>query len=397
MRGLLWVLAVFAAAVGLALFLEGEGYVIVVTPPWRMELSLVLAVLLLLGAFALLYLVARLVSHTLALPAQVRDFRRRLSERGARRSQAAALQARFEGRFSRVEKLAADAWTRGESRALAALVAARAAHRRGDRVRRDQWLERAATADPEWRNATLALEAELLVEERQFDKARSVLQALHAGGLRHLATMQLLMRCEHALGNWAESVRLARVLEKREALSHEVAASIVTAARVAQIERAAGDSEALAKCWRSIPAKERENPRIAAPAARGFLATGDVHAAQRLLEEALARNWESELALVYGECRGGDAIGRVHAAERWLTAHPQDPWLLLALGRLCVQCELWGKAQSYLEASLAVQPLRETHLAYAELLERLSRTEEANRQFRAAAGLGAGSPARSAN
>src|SRR5262249_14374910 len=62
--------------------------------------------------------------------------------------------------------------------------------------------------------------------------------------------------------------------------------------------------------------------------------------------------------------------------------------LLLTLGRLCVQRELWGKAQSYLEASLATRPTQEAHVALAKLHERFGRSAEAGRHFRASADLG---------
>jgi HemY protein len=53
-----------------------------------------------------------------------------------------------------------------------------------------------------------------------------------------------------------------------------------------------------------------------------------------------------------------------------------------------VQRELWGKAQSYLEASLATRPTQAAHVALAQLFERIGRTEEAGRHFRASADLG---------
>jgi HemY protein len=58
-----------------------------------------------------------------------------------------------------------------------------------------------------------------------------------------------------------------------------------------------------------------------------------------------------------------------------------------------VQRELWGKAQSYLEASLATQQTQAAHVALARLFERIGRTDEANRHFRASADLGSAPPA----
>ena len=82
------------------------------------------------------------------------------------------------------------------------------------------------------------------------------------------------------------------------------------------------------------------------------------------------------------ECPGGDVTRQIERAEAWLAAHPHDPALLLTLGRLCVQQELWGKAQSYIEASLSVEPSRAAHAAYAQLMEKMGKPEEALRYNR---------------
>ena len=68
---------------------------------------------------------------------------------------------------------------------------------------------------------------------------------------------------------------------------------------------------------------------------------------------------------------------RHQRAESWLKSYPRDAVLLLALGRLCAARELWGKAQSYLEASIAVDPTYSAHLALADLHERLGNAEVA--------------------
>jgi HemY protein len=69
MRGLMWVLAVFALAVGLSLAARlNDGYAILALPPYRVELSLNFALLLGLAGFALGYMLLRLVAQTLRLP-----------------------------------------------------------------------------------------------------------------------------------------------------------------------------------------------------------------------------------------------------------------------------------------------------------------------------------------
>lgn len=74
-------------------------------------------------------------------------------------------------------------------------------------------------------------------------------------------------------------------------------------------------------------------------------------------------------------------MGRIERAEQWLKSHPGDAVLLLTLGRLCAGQELWGKAQSYLEASIAVEPTFTAHLAAARLHERIGNADAARMHY----------------
>jgi HemY protein len=65
-------------------------------------------------------------------------------------------------------------------------------------------------------------------------------------------------------------------------------------------------------------------------------------------------------------------------------AHDHDATLLYALGVLCERESLWGKAQTYFEASLALDDHWRTHVALGELHARLGRTELANTHLAAA-------------
>ena len=386
MKGLLWLLAAFALAAGISVAMrENEGYLLFVYAPWRIELSLNLFVVLLLAAFAGAYFVVRVVAHALRLPAYVRAFRARQGERRAREALDQSLQALYEGRFGRAAKLAGRAHDLGQSRALAALVAASASQRMRNFTQGDTWIARARAAEPDWRQATLAAEAQLLLDERRYDDARAVLLELHAGGARHIATLSALLRGRQGRADWSEVIRIARLLEKRDAMPREALDGIVTNARVAMLSRKTLDSRSLADYWRSIPAAEQRRARIAAAAARAWMQLGDGRAAQLAIENALAATWNPELVLLYGESRDDEAIARIERAEAWLKDRPQDAELLLTLGRLCAHRELWGKARSYLEASLALHPVRDAHIALARLCDRIGLAQEADRHYRAAA------------
>ncbi|NOT18360.1 MAG: hypothetical protein HOP20_09890 [Sulfuriferula sp.] len=76
MRTLIWILLIFGLAVGFTLAGKFDpGYAVLVYPPYRIELSLTLLVVLFLGLVVLGDLLARLADATLNLPARVRAHR----------------------------------------------------------------------------------------------------------------------------------------------------------------------------------------------------------------------------------------------------------------------------------------------------------------------------------
>src|SRR6267378_4177098 len=356
MRPLLWLLAVFAAAVALVILgRAGAGYVLFVYPPYRVELSLLFFVAASLAGFLLLYVVLRLLRHTVSLPTYVRAYRARRRRERAHAALAAALQAYYEGRYARAEKEAAAAFEAGPTPGLAALLAARAAHQMRDFARRD----------------------------------------LHAAGPKHIATTRMLLRAERGAGAWDEVLRLAKQLAKRDAISPALAEEYKVQANVELLRRSASYPSAFEQRWRSIPAPDQLQPRVAAAAARHATTLGKTELARDIIEKALAAEWTPQLVALYGDLpphlepaeRAAEARARIERGERWLLEHERDAQLLAVLGRLCAHAELWGKARSFLEASLSFEEGRGAHLDLARLAERLGQAAEAERHYRRAAEL----------
>jgi HemY protein len=87
------------------------------------------------------------------------------------------------------------------------------------------------------------------------------------------------------------------------------------------------------------------------------------------------------------DARISEAHMRIERGERWLLERNRDAPLLASLGRLCAQAELWGKARSFLEASLSFEESRSVHLELARLAERLGQSDDAQQHYRRAAEL----------
>lgn len=396
MKYLLWLLALFAAAVTLVILGRIDaGYVMFVYPPYRVELSMLFFAVVAALTFALAYGALRLLAHALALPSYVRGFRQRRRSERAQAALAAALQAYYEGRYARAEKEAAVAFETGPTPGVAALIAARAAHQMRDFERRERWLERAESGGEALLTARLVTRAELALEERDFLAARDALRSLHGAGPKHIATLRMLLRAERGAGAWDEVLRLATQLAKRDAIAPALAQEYRLQAIVELLQRSATDAGALERRWRALGAREQAEPRVALAAARHATALGNAALAREIIEEAAVAEWSPQLAALYGDlplqmtpaARSAEALARIERAERWLLKHERDAQLLAALGRLCAQAELWGKARSFLEASLSFEEGRAAHLELAQLAERLGQAADAARHFRRAAEL----------
>jgi HemY protein len=396
MRSLFWLLVVFGAAVALVLLARVDsGYVLFFYAPWRVEMSMVFFAMAAAASFLLLYLAFRLLGNALSLPATVRAWRARRRRERAHTALAAALQAYYEGRYARAEKEAGIAFDSGPTPGVAALLAARAAHQMRDFERRDRWLERADGSGEALQAARLVSRAELALEDRDFAAARDALRNLHGAGPKHVATTRLLLRAERGAGAWDEVLRLASQLSKRDAISPALAEEYKVQATVELLARAADDAGAFERRWRGIAAADRAQPRIAAAGARHATALGKAAMAREIIESALAAEWAPQLVSLYGNLPEGvdqeakilEARARIERAERWLLERSRDAQLLAALGRLCAQAELWGKARSFLEASLSFEESRGARIELARLAERLGQADEAQRHFRKAAEL----------
>jgi len=110
MRAALWVLALFALAVAITLAARlDQGYVIVVYPPWRLELSFMLALLLLTGLVALAYAALRLAGIALNLSGDVRAWREKKRKGKADQALLDAIRAYLDGDLQQAGVLASEA------------------------------------------------------------------------------------------------------------------------------------------------------------------------------------------------------------------------------------------------------------------------------------------------
>jgi len=383
MKTLLWIIVLIATAVGVvaAALHSSTGYVQLVWPPYRVELSMVLVLALLVCAFIAAHLLMRLVSAMVGMPEQVREYRAARRREKAHDALAEALHEFFSGRYARAEKAAAGAIELGAKPGVAAVLAARAAHELRAFERRDQYLDSLATgaaALPEDDIMAVITRADLLLNER---RAVDALAALEALPQKHTAALRIELRALQQAREWEKTLPLIDQLEKRNVFDAARAADMRRHSYAAQLERRA-DRSSLDDTWKKIPDALKKDTLIARAAARRYAALDAGVLACEIVERSLDAEWDSDLAALYADCDSADTVHQIERAERWLPAHSADAALLLTLGRLCARQELWGKAQNYIDASIAVEPTYQSHFAAAKLHEKLGNAEPAQRHYR---------------
>jgi len=408
MRSALWLAALFAVAVALALFAgDNQGTVTVFWPPHRVDLSVNLVLLLLGLLFVLVHLSLRAVAAMAELPRQARRWRSQQRERATHALLLDAMTQFAAGRYLRARKAAEGALLReqalaesGESpahaaalRAQAHMLAAESAHALQDRARRDAHLARALSsagggqAPAELREGVLLRAARWALHDRDPLGALARLDELPTGAHRRTAALRIKLKAARQSGRSEAAMDTARLLAKHRAFSPEAARSLVRGLAV-ELIRGAHDPAQLEQVWTSLDPTERAMPELALRAAQRMLTLGGSHAVAR---QWLKPVWEQMLGapdaldagervrLVRllqagmaepGEPTDQDWLGRVEAAAQ---ANPRDATLQYLAGMACLHRGLWGRAQLLL--AQATRALRDDDLrrhawrALAELAE----------------------------
>jgi HemY protein len=388
MKYLVWILGLFAAAVALTIAAShNSAYVLLVYPPYRVELSLILFIVLSLAAFALGYGLVRLTVAVLQLPSQVREFRLERARKRARAKLEEVLAAFFEGRYAESEKSAARAMELGETSALYPVIAARSAHELRDFKKRDAYLSAAEGKSVGDATMRLMTTGKFMLDQRKPRAALEALGELRDSGVKgHIGALSLEMKAHQQEGNWDEMLNVLYQLEKRNGIDAMLAEQFREQAWLGKISQQK-DMKGLTVSLKNMPADFKRRSKVAANAAHALIEHGGGSLAQQLLSDSLNAEWDSELVALYGDCISSDVVAQIEQAEKWLNQHQQDSGLLLALGKLCLHQKLWGKARSYLDASISIAPSYAAYSALAQLAERLGKPDEAFKYYQKAVAL----------
>ncbi len=374
MRGVIWFILLFAAAVVAATALgQNDGLVTVAWRGWRMELSLNLALLLLLSAGLAVFLALRALEVFLSLPRRAGEWRALQRERAAHGALREAFSAYFSGRYSRAQKAARRAMSlhdefpdlplSDDHQALAQLVAAGSLHRLQDKGGRDALLAaiRRTPVSATSRAAVdgaLMLGAEWALDDSNPERAEEFLQALPAGVARRTLALRLRLKAARMARRTHEALELARLLAKHQAFSVTASTGLLRALALEHLD-AARDAEQLQQQWSQLALDERRDSILVSHAVRKAVGWGALAQARQWLEQVwgdLPRQEAEDrgrIVFALASCAQGAGTDWLERAESAARTWPGDPAVALAAGLVCAERQLWGKARQYLEPAAA--------------------------------------------
>lgn len=387
---LLFLLAVFVAALLGLVIADQAGYVLIAYKGFRYESTLWVFLALGVGVWALLFGVRLVLGLMGASGRLVNPWSRR---NRARRGQQAAQRGLLElaaGRWPHALHLLRRAAEQGQQPLVSYLAAARAASELGEHATADGLLEQAREREPKAALAVDLAQARLQLERGEQQAAVATLAAIRERQPRHPYVLKQLQQLYVEQGEWAALLQLLPDLARQRLLKSSELDALEQRARAALLEQAAQGEQplpALQQAWQQLSKVQRQWPALVASYAGQLHRLGADAQAEEVLRGALRQAFDAQLIHLYGLVPGSDPARQLAGAEAWLKEQPQHAGLLLCLGRLALRNRLWGKARDYFERSLHLERSAEACGELARLLGRLGEAERSHQLFQEVLGL----------
>ncbi len=375
--GLFLILVLLLGSIAAHFLLENNGYVLINFRNYTVEMSVPVLVFITF----LVYLAIRSLIRIWQAPRELGELAARSRSKRSRQRITKGFIALSEGKLARGERLLTKGAADSEAPLLNYLTAARAAQAQGDRQRRDGWLQMAQDSDGGTENAVLLTKAELQITAGEYPAARKSLEQIRDSQPNHPQALKLLGELLYIEQDWHGLTDLLPQLRRAKNIPAQQLEGWTTDTFEAQLAAPNLDIDSINAYWNKLPRALRRNERMLRARIRALVSGNHTEAAATTICKTLKTGWDSELVAIYGELMLSDKDVQLRQTEKWLHHYPEDPVILLAAGRACIRNELWGKARSYIESSLAIKATPTAYHELGQLMLKLDDTAAATTAF----------------
>ena len=290
-----------------------------------------------------------------------------------------ALHEMLVGRFSAAERSIArvsDDYSSEDTH----LIRIWCAHYQGNLEQRDQWisdLEKSGGSD----DGLLLARVKMMLDDGRGRDAMTFLNQVK--GTSPDIDMISLKTFE-SVGKWPDVLRLIKAISRRKGSTGSWLNKTRMNAYVGLFGMEDISISEASDWYDGIPLDCRGNIDIERSAANCFIRLREHKKAAEIIERILGSSEDDVLLELYLACHSVEIGRRLDKAESWLTKYPRNSILLRVLGTFCREAKIWGKAESYLRASIAIRDSVQARVQLAKVYEATDRILDSESERRAA-------------
>ena len=255
------------------------------------------------------------------------------------------------------------------------LFAARAAAENNQIDQARMLLEQLKVSHPKAKLLADKTLAEMLILEEQLDEAIQLLQPIAASKPGDRGVLRLLSDTYYLMGDWSSLQKILHDLNyykainpsDMKALEQDVYANLLSDFIPNPEFTLQEQKDQAGELWELIPRRLHNDAELICSYFDALQQVNDTDRVQLLLVKTINKRWHPELVERFGQLETSAPEKQLLAAEKWLSDHPEDAVLLVALGRICCQLRFWGKARDYFSVALRLQPSADIYLRLADV------------------------------
>lgn len=380
MLKVLLLFALLLAGIVLGPMLAGhQGYVLIQTDNYNIETSVtglaIMLVLTLVVFFALEWLLRRIFRTG----AHTRGWFMGRKRRRARKQTEQALLKLAEGDYQQVEKLMSKNADHAEQPLVNYLLAAEAAQQRGDEMRANQHLQRAAELAENDPIPVEITRVRLQLARNENHAARHGVDKLLEIAPRHPEVLRLAEQAYIRTGAWTSLLDIIPSMAKANVGDEEHRDMLQQQAWIGIMDQARADqgSDGLKGWWKNQSRKTRHQVALQVAMAEHLIECDDHDTAQEIILDGLKRQYDDRLVLVIPRLKTNNPEQVEKVLRQQIKTQGDRPLLWSTLGQSLMKHGEWQEATIAFRAALKLRPDAFDYAWLADCLDRLRQPEEA--------------------
>lgn len=380
---ILFVLLIAGIVVG-PMIAGHQGYVLIQTDNWNVETSVTGLAIILIISLLIILGVEWLLRRLFRTGARTRGWFTGRKRRRAQRHTQTALMKLAEGDHRQVEKLLSKDADHADVPVANYLLAAEAAQQRGDEIRANQHLERAAELSD---NDVIPVEitrARILLARNEDHAARHGIDRLLEVAPRHPEVLRLAEQAYLRTGAWSSLIDILPAMEKSQVGDEQHRDDLQQQAWLGLMNQAMADqgSDGLKRWWSNLSRKTRQQTALQVAMADHLIECDDHQTAQEIVLDGLKRHYDDRLVLLMPRIKSSNPEALEKALRQQIKQHGATPLLHSTLGQLLMRHGEWQQAAEAFQQALAQRPDAFDYAWLADVYDRMHRPEEAAKMRR---------------